>query len=82
MTSTEFNTKYKDFLEKGSYGLAIENEQVIKFLDEIFVVLILFPEFEYHQIKVKFGQPRFYSSLGQNVLSTLIEEKIRSLLND
>lgn len=33
MTVEEFNDKYKDCLEEGHYGLAIENPYVITLLD-------------------------------------------------
>ena len=56
MTSFEFNEKYKDYLEQGHYGLAIDIPSVTKFLDGIFsLVLIHLPGFKYSQIKLKFN---------------------------
>lgn len=60
MTSTEFNEKYKDYLEEGHYGLAIDNPILTKELDEMFQDFIKFKGFSYSQIKVKFGHGRFY----------------------
>jgi len=81
MTNKEFNKKYHNFLGKGSYGLAIENKTLTNYLDQLFSVLIHFPKFEYYQIKVKYDSPRFYTSLGQNALTRLIEDEIGRILN-
>lgn len=63
-TINNFNEKYKDYLPKGWYGLDIEIPKVIEYLDKLFEdELIKIPGFEYHQIKLKFGQCRFYSNL-------------------
>lgn len=81
MTSKKFNEKYKDYIEKGFYGLEFDQELVTIFLDEVFQDLIKIPDFKFSQIKLKFGYARFYSSLGI-VLTNLIEEKINSLSNE
>ncbi len=60
MTSTEFNTKYKQYLEEGYYGLAINDEEFINWLDGKFQEFIKNPNFSYTQIKIKFGMGRFY----------------------
>lgn len=60
MTSTEFNNKYKKYLEEGHYGLAINEPRLTKELDEMFQDFIKFDGFSYSQIKVKFGHGRFY----------------------
>ena len=44
-----FNEKYKDYLEEGHYGLALEEKSVIKYLDDIFKDLINFLLFEVHK---------------------------------
>lgn len=64
-TTNEFNEKYKNHLEEGHYGLDIEDERIIKYLDEIFEDLIKIEGFEYSQIKVKFGTSRVYTNLHQ-----------------
>lgn len=75
MTSTEFNEKYKDYLQEGFYGLNFNNPDVTKFLDNIFQDLITIPGFKYSQIKMKFGSARFYSTLKSG-LQYLIEGEI------
>lgn len=56
MTTTEqFNEKYKDYLEKGHYGLALNSPKVIDYLDKEFQELIKIPDFKYTQIKSKFN---------------------------
>ena len=60
MTSTEFNTKYKQYLEEGYYGLAINDEEFINWLDGKFQEFIKNPNFSYTQLKIKFGMGRFY----------------------
>jgi hypothetical protein len=60
MTSFEFNEKYKDFLEEGHYGLAINIPEVVNYLDKKFQELIQVPGFKYSQIKLKFNVSRFY----------------------
>ncbi len=60
MTTEEFNNKYMDYLEKGHYGIAINNEEVIDYLDKEFQELIKIPDFQYTQIKLKFGYCRIY----------------------
>lgn len=56
MTENEFNEKYKEYLEEGHYGLAINTPSIIQYLDEIFQGLIKIPEFKYSQIKEKYGK--------------------------
>lgn len=63
MTVAEFNEKYKDYLEKGHYGLAIEHKEIVAKLDKIFEDCIKIPGFKYYQIKEKFGLVRVYTSL-------------------
>jgi hypothetical protein len=88
MTLVEFNDKYAAYLPKGWYGLDIDDENVISFLDNMFEHhLTKIESFEYHQIKVKFGinDIRFYSNLNRsNVLEgaliSAIEANISSIL--
>lgn len=61
-TTTEFNEKYKQYLEEGFYGLAIIDEQVIEMLDKEFEKEIAVnPSFKYKQIKTKFGYANVYA---------------------
>jgi|688.fasta_scaffold2280235_2 hypothetical protein len=63
MTAKEFNEKYKSHLEEGHYGLAIENQAIISYLDKEFEAEIQEnPDFTFSQIKFKFGMPRVYTS--------------------
>ena len=63
MTASEFNEKYKKYLEEGHYGLDISTPSIIKYLDEMFQDLIKIPGFKYSQIKEKFNTSRFYTNL-------------------
>jgi hypothetical protein len=81
MTSDEFNEKYKAFLEEGHYGLSFDNERVTDMLDNIFKDLTLIPGFQYSQIKLKFGMPRFYSNLNSTRLMYMIEQEINEIVN-
>ena len=63
MTASEFNEKYKEYLEEGHYGLDISTPSIIKYLDEMFQDLIKIPGFKYGQIKEKFNTSRFYTNL-------------------
>jgi hypothetical protein len=83
MTADEFNEKYKDYLEKGHYGLDLNSPNIIKYLDEMFQGLIEIPGFKYSQIKEKFGSSRFYTNLYQLIGKSglIISNKIESDLN-
>lgn len=80
MNIIEFNRKYKDYLEHKHYGLAINNEEVINYLDGQFQELIKVPGFKYTQIKVKFDSVRFYCIGIEQDKVTEIETKIKELL--
>jgi hypothetical protein len=79
MTTQEFNNKYKDYLVPKYYGLNIQDASVIMFLNDIFTDLIRIPGFKYYQIKMKFGQCRFYSEGITRTLEYLIEQEINKL---
>lgn len=83
MTVDEFNEKYKEYLEKGHYGLDIGNENIIKYLDDVFKDLIKIPGFKYNQIKEKFGSSRFYTNLYELIGKPgfIISNEIESNLN-
>ena len=60
MTHVDFNEKYKNYLEKGHYGIDVGNSDFIEWLDKKFEGFIKKPGFSYSQIKSKFGMGRFY----------------------
>ena len=63
MTSTEFNEKWSKYLEVGFYGMAIENEDVIEYLDcEFEKEIKTNPSFNYAQIKMKLNTSRVYAN--------------------
>jgi hypothetical protein len=81
MTSTQFNEKYKDYLEDGHYGLAIEVPGVIEYLDQKFQELIQVPGFSYSQIKLKWSSARFYCE--PHIINTSeIERRIEELVKE
>lgn len=79
MTTDQFNQKYNDYLEEGHYGLAINDEQFIEWLDGKFQEYIKLPDFEYSQIKAKFGMGRFYAEGISNEQISEVERKITEL---
>lgn len=79
MTATEFNTKYQDYLEKGHYGLAIDQPELTAYLDLKFQEFIQVPGFKFSQIKAKFGMGRFYCEGLTWTQIQMVEEKISQL---
>lgn len=85
-TTTEFNEKYKDYLEEGHYGMDINEPSVITYVDQIFNDLTQIPGFKYQQIKTKFGLARVYTNLDElmpfagRILNQELEEKINFIL--
>jgi len=63
MTAEEFNKKYSAYLEERFYGLDIDHPEVIEYLDKEFEKEIeKNPEFQFSQIKMKFGSSRVYTN--------------------
>lgn len=63
MTYTEFNKKWENYLEQGHYGLDIDHEDVINYLDSEFEKEIKTnKKFYFSQLKLKFGMPRIYAN--------------------
>jgi len=63
MTSEEFNKKYSAYLEERFYGLDIDHPEVVDYLDKEFEKEIgENPEFQFSQIKMKFGSSRVYTT--------------------
>lgn len=83
MTASEFNEKYKEYLEEGHYGLDISTPSIIKYLDEMFQGLIKIPGFKYSQIKEKFSTSRFYTNLYELIdkPGLIIIDKVEKTLN-
>ena len=85
-TNEEFNNKYKDYLEEGHYGMAIQLPSVLAYVDEVFDNLTWIPGFKYQQIKTKFGLARVYTNLEDlmpfvgRIINQELEEKINFIL--
>lgn len=79
MSIDEFNEKYKHYRVERSYGLDINDVDVITYLDNKFQELIKIPNFKYAQIKVKFGTTRFYVRPRDLDISD-VEKEIDSIL--
>jgi len=83
MTTAEFNLKYKDYLVERHYGLDIQDDKVIAYLDELFEKeLIKIPEFKFFQIKLKFNYACFYSSGLTPEKESEIEKRINELVKN
>jgi hypothetical protein len=76
MTAAEFNEKWKEYLEEGFYGLAIDRPEIVEYLDNLFKDLIHLPGFSYSQIKTKFGMARVYMDGVSSTLTRTIENQI------
>ena len=85
-TSSEFNEKYKDYLEEGHYGMDINEPSVLAYVDQIFNDLTQISGFKYQQIKTKFGLARVYTNLDDllpfvgRIIHQELEEKINFIL--
>ena len=85
-TTTEFNTKYKDYLEEGHYGMSIEEPSILTYVDQIFNDLIKIPGFQFSQIKTKYGLARVYTNLYElmpfvgRIVDQELEDKINFIL--
>lgn len=80
MTAKEFNEKYGNFLEERHYGLAIDLPEIVDFLNEIFKDLVRIPGFSYSQIKLKFGQARFYADGISSDMTYMIEDRLNKIV--
>ena len=85
-TNKEFNAKYKEYIEEGHYGMAIEVPAVLTYVDQIFNDLTQIPGFKYQQIKTKYGLARVYTNLDDllpfvgRIINQELEEKINFIL--
>jgi len=85
MTAYEFNTKYKQYIPEGWYGLEFDIPPVTEYLDKIMKDLfITIPGFELHQVKLKFNMARFYfeTNMKDKSLEALLGNKIESKINE
>ena len=71
MKQSEFNKKYKEYLEPRYPGCELINEEIIDHLDTEFQELIKIPGFKFKQVKTKFHFFRLYCV---NVPQEKIEE--------
>ena len=82
MTSSEFNKKWAEFLEKGHYGLALDKPEVVEYLDEEFESLSKLPDFKFSQIKSKFNSFRFYADGVSAEKCNEIEKRLAEIYNN
>lgn len=69
MTPQEFNLKFENYIPPRWYGMAIQDSEVIDYLDKEFQKEIAEnPEndFEIYQIKMKFHYPCVYTNSPKN----------------
>lgn len=80
MTIEEFDNKWKNHLEPGHYGLDITHPDVINYLDQKFTEFqTTHPNFQYSQIKLKYGQARVYME-PYDIDTREIEQEINKIL--
>ncbi len=82
MTAEEFNTKYKDCLEEGHYGLSFDLVEATEYLDKEFQELIKIPNFKYSQIKSKFNSFRCYIENAPEGKVYEIETKLKEIFDN
>lgn len=81
MTCKEFNQKYKNYIKEDFTGLEIENQEIINWLDDKFQEFIKTPDFQFSQIKTKFGNGRFYCEGLSNEQVVEVENYITNVIN-
>ncbi len=85
-TTTEFNEKYKEFIDDEHYGMDINEPSVLAYVDHIFSDLTKIPGFKFQQVKTKFGLARVYTNLDEllpfvgRIINQELEEKINFIL--
>jgi hypothetical protein len=78
MNVNEFNEKYSDYIEDGFEGLEFDHPEVVDYLDQEFTQAIAEdPDFEFAQVKMKFGTSRVYSTSDK---STIWEHRINEIM--
>lgn len=85
-TSTEFNTKYINYLEESEQGIVLDIPSVLTYVDQIFQDLIQIPGFKYSQIKTIHGLAVVYTNLEDlmpfvgRIINQELQEKINFIL--
>jgi len=83
MTTKEFDKKYAEYLTPGFDGMEFEDPEIIDLCDQYFQEWIKIPEFDYQQIKSKFGTSRVYCGVGELAFDTSeLEKKINKILRN
>jgi len=83
MTVEQFEEKwYSNIPTKWQgYAISIDDENVLSYLDKQFTILHeTDPEFEIHQIKLKFGQARVYLQTTDKLVEARLEVGINLIL--
>lgn len=80
MTASEFNEKYKAYISEGFDGLEFDIPEITDYLDKYFDKgLVELPDFQFQQIKMKFGMCRFYFTCALNVsVQSLLQFEIEN----
>jgi hypothetical protein len=83
MNCEQFNEKWKEHLEEGHYGMAIDDPDVISYMDDEFRMLkSINPNFTFSQIKLKFGFARVYVKNVPIKLCSVWEQQINEIINE
>ena len=81
MTLPEFNQKWRNRIEDRFRGLEINDPKVIDYLDKEFEMYVMInPQFEFSQIKIKFGFSRVYTNADAE-MNIKWENQIDVILN-
>ena len=79
MTIDEFNIKWNNYKREGFYGLDIEEQPVVDYLDNEFKKEVKTnPDFMFSQIKIKFNSCRIYA-LSDKIVEW--QDEINRILN-
>jgi hypothetical protein len=85
MTSEEFNGKWIDHLEKGHYGMAIEQPAIVEFMDKEFEKEVLVnPTFTYSRIRRLYDVASIHASIDMYkicIWELAIDEAFKYLKN-
>lgn len=80
MTANEFNTKWKNHLDEGHYGLDFNIEEIIDVIDDTFYLYkTYYPDFKYQQIKIKFDEIRVYMINIEQRVVELLERQLNMI---
>ena len=81
-TITEFNNKYKDYLDHES-GMLLDIPSVLAYVDQIFNDLIEIPGFKYQQIRTVHGLAKVVTNLQEIIpfVGRIIEQELEEKIN-